>query len=340
MSRAWILAVLLTALPPAAHAQELRVGETIEVARVIIDAHVLYDDGSPVLELEAKDFRVRIDRKLAEIESIEWISALEPSEIQVSPEQIEEPGAVPTPRGRLIVMFFQTDFQRARVIGQVRMIKEAKRFLETLTPDDRVAVVSFDSHLKLRQDFTSDTNKLIDAIESSIKIDDPSPLEVVPEPSLRARLSAGTAKESETSEEALFHLGNALLPVPGPKTLLLFGWGLGRYSGRGIVSMEKYYAVARTALEASRTTVFTLDISDADFHSLEVGLKKVSKDTGGLYQKTHIFTKMAMDKVTRAISGHYVLVVRKPELPRGSHAITVEIPGRRVEILARTSYRD
>lgn len=336
-----IVSSLLLFLAPVLLSQEMRVGETIEVSRVIVDAHILFDDGSPVLGLEPSDFRVRIDGKPATIESLEWVSAETPYGEGVTPQSgaaTEEADA--TPRGRLIVIFFQTDFQRARVRGQVRMIAFAKKFLETLTPDDRVAVVSYDSHLKLRQDFTNDRQKLVEAIERSIRIDEPPPLEIVPQPSLRSRLPADVAKKTYTPDEALFHIGNALLPIPGAKSLILFGWGLGHLTG-GAVQMDRRYAVARVALEASRTAVFALDISDADFHSLEVGLEKVSKDTGGFYAKTHIFPQMAMNKLEKAISGHYVLVLRKPDLPRGRHLIQVELPGRRrLQIMARTSFVD
>ncbi|HXI12806.1 MAG TPA: VWA domain-containing protein [Thermoanaerobaculia bacterium] len=323
-------------------AQEMKIGETIEVSRVIVDAHVVYDDGSPVLGLEASDFRVRIDRRPAEIESLEWVSASTPYGEGVAPSGTGESFDVPTPKGRLLVMFFQTDFQRAdsRLGGQIRMIHYAKEFLETLSEDDRVAVVSFDSHLKLRQDFTSDRNRLIRAIEESVRIDTPAPLEIVAEPSLRARLTALAARNSKSPEEALFHIGNALLPVPGAKSLILFGWGLGRLT-RGGVQMERFYHVARTALEAARTAVFSLDVSTADYHSLEAGLSKVSSDTGGFYVKTNNFPQFAMDKLQRAISGHYVLVVKKPTLPRGRHAIVVQVPGRRkIEVMARSSFQD
>ena len=110
-------------------------------------------------------------------------------------------------------------------------------------------------------------------------------------------------------------VGNALLPIPGPKTMVLFGWGLGVYTPVGVV-MTRDYMPAKRALEASRTSVFSMDISDADYHSLEVGLGKVSADTGGFYAKTHIFPTIGMRKLERAISGHYVLVVKRPE--RGS----------------------
>ena len=31
-----------------------------------------------------------------------------------------------------------------------------------------------------------------------------------------------------SSDEALIHIANALRPIPGPKSMLLLGWGLGQ----------------------------------------------------------------------------------------------------------------
>ena len=192
------------------------------------------------------------------------------------------------------MFFFQTDFGRAtaRVKGQMRMIAHANDFLETLLPTDRVAVVQFDSHLKVRQDFTDDREKLRDAITNSLLVSRVGVPERVPLPSLMSGLRIEDARRAASPEKALFLLGNALLPIPGPKSMVMFGWGLGRF-GSGGVTMTRDYSLARRALEQSRTAVFSMDICDCDYHSLEVGQQKVSADTGGFYAKTHLFPTLA-----------------------------------------------
>src|SRR5437868_12418496 len=73
------------------------------------------------------------------------------------------------PPGRLLIFFFQTDqFVEARLHGLMRMALQARQMLDTLLPTDRVAVLAFDSHLKLRQDFTADHAKLERAIRKAI----------------------------------------------------------------------------------------------------------------------------------------------------------------------------
>ncbi|HEY5609626.1 MAG TPA: hypothetical protein VIL97_00350, partial [Thermoanaerobaculia bacterium] len=163
-------------------AQEIRARGEITVERVIIDAHVTDAAGNPILGLEPKDFRVRVDGKLAEVESVDWIGAGSElgalgSELESNSPEPRAPSSEPAPRGRLLIFFFQNDFARERVIGHMRMIAYATEMLDTLLPGDRVAVMQFDSHLKLRIDFTSDKEKLAEAIRESLLIDIPPPVE-------------------------------------------------------------------------------------------------------------------------------------------------------------------
>lgn len=330
-----ILTLLL--LATSALAQDIRARGEITVERIIIDAHVTDDRGTPIEDLRPSDFRVLIDGKPAEIEAVEWIPANQPlldPDLDVDLEN--------APPGRLLVFFFQTDFNRvsSRVVGQMRMITHAMEFLETLLPSDRVAVVQFDSHLKIRQDFTDDREKLRDAITRSLMIERVDTPERVPLPSLMSRLDLGEARRAASPEKALLLLGNALTPIPGPKSLVMFGWGLGRFGSTG-VRMTPDYTKARRALEQARTAVFSLDICDCDYHSLEVGLQKASEDTGGFYAKTHLFPKFAMSKLQRTLSGRYELVVKKTTETRGVHTIDVSVVGRRrVTVLARSTYAD
>jgi hypothetical protein len=97
-------------------------------------------------------------------------------------------------------------------------------------------------------------------------------------------------------------IGDALEPLPGSKSLVLIGYGFGRFSWSG-VTMENAYGPARHALVASRTSVFSLDVSNADYHSLEAGLQLVSEQTGGFYARTHLFPEAAMRRLSGAQPG-------------------------------------
>ena len=321
--------------------QDPRFKESVDVERVLLDARVLDGNGEPRRGLKPGDFRVRVDGRDVAVESALWVDAATPYAEGLAPGHAALVGAAPAPPGRLIVFFFQKDLDSSRAPGLLRMIHEASRMLDTLYPGDRVAVVSFDSHLKLWTDFTDDRDAARRGIKHSVLFEDRAPeIPEGPFPSLAAAFDPTAARNAGTAEKGLFVLAQALDALPGAKSLVFFGWGLGRMSGSLGVSMEADYAPAAAALLESRTTVFSLDVTDADHHSLEAGLKKVAHDTGGFYARTHDFASSAMSRVRRALLGHYVLVFERPRLPRGAHRVQVDLVGLSGEVLARPQYVD
>jgi len=347
--RAQLLAVgtcLLIATTPPAFAQ---LQESITVERILVDVRVTDGRGDPLMGLKPSDFRVKIDGKLATVESVLWIpetaAAREIAGIdEPVPESPNLSMDIPPPHGRLLVFFFQTDPVRepSRTPGQQRMIHFSDEMLDMFESEDRVAVFSFDSHLKFRLDFSDDKPRIMNAFRDSLLTSEPpGPPPVVPMPSLASHLNADEMKKAATAETGLFIVGNALRNIPGPKSLIMVGYGLGRFGSSG-VQLGKDYILARRSLEGSRTSVFSLDISEADFHSLEVGLDAVSADTGGFYAKTHQFPQLAVDRLVKTLSGHYELEVRKPDTHIvGLHEIEVYVPRfRMAKIMARTTYLD
>ena len=337
------LFVAAACLPGLLPAQEMRTGEEITVERVLVDARVTNYGGEPVLGLTPADFDVKIDGKPAGVESVEWIPETAAARFAAGIDEEEyasqESGA---PKGRLFVYFIQTDFARnkARISGQMKFLSYAGQMIDGLETYDRVAVFSFDSHLKFRLDFSDDKSEIKEAIHSAILIDDPPPPQVVANPSLARRLDRDAMNRATSPDEALILVGNALRHIPGPKSMILFGWGMGILSN-GRVVMHHKYPIARRSLESARVTVFALDMTDADYHDLEIGLGKAAADTGGFYAKTHIFPKIAVDRLERTLAGHYELEVRKPPTEkRGAHTIEVRVRKKGTHVLARTSYVD
>jgi VWFA-related protein len=336
----------LVALIDIAFAASAQVQEKITVERIIVDARVTQANGEAITGLTARDFRVRIDGKEAAVESAEWIPetavSRELAEIDRPPVEVNQTTAIPAPRGRLLVFLFQTDFARnpGRVNGQMK-VSLGDDYFEWLEPEDRVAVFSYDSHLKFRLDFTGDKRHIKDAMQSAILVNEPPWPQMVPMPSLGSRLNREEMKNAKSFEEALVILGNALRPIPGPKSLILFGWGMGHFSPYTGVQMDWKYPMARYSLESARVSVFSIDFTQADAHSLAFGLGKVAGDTGGFYAKTYHFPKQAVERLQRTLVGHYELEVRKPDTKvRGAHSIEVETTKKGAVVLARTSYVD
>ena len=337
-----LLAALPLAIPSRALPQEPRFKETVLVERVLVDARVVDARGQPIRGLAATDFRVEVDGKQVRVESVQWVSADEPYPEGLEPEVAAASGAPRPAPGRLIVFFFQKSLEPSRVVGLMRMQRRAAELLDTLGDEDRVAVVSFDSHLKLWVDFTNERARLRRAIEYSVLQEDrPQPIRSFYFPSLAEHFDAVAAQRAATPEKGLEVVAQALTPLPGAKTLVFLGWGLGEMQGRAGVRMTHDYEPARRALLQSRTSVFALDVTNADWHSLEVGLQQAAEDTGGFYAKTHLFDQPAFDRLQGALAGHYVIAVEKPATQKpGSHRLSVKLAGRQGNVLAQASYED
>jgi VWFA-related protein len=320
------LACLLADEPP-----RVRLREQVEVERVLVEVRVVDDGGQPIRGLGPEHFRVRLGPHDVTVESAYWVTgALPPLS-----EAAEEAGVPPpAPPGRLVVFFFQKDLERSRIGGLMKMTREAAAMLDRLPAEDRVAVASFDSHLKLWVDFTDDREQAKRAVAHSILFESrPTVPRSFRPPALGPSFDRVAARRAATPETALKVLGEALGEVPGAKSLVFFGWGLGRFSSTG-VHVEPDYEPARQALIEARTAVFTLDVTHADYHSLEVGLEQVAEDTGGFYVKTHLFPTQALRRLEGALAGHYVLVLEAPRLVPGSHPLRVRLAGRKGTVLS------
>ncbi|HEV8238806.1 MAG TPA: hypothetical protein VGS57_05525 [Thermoanaerobaculia bacterium] len=337
----------------------------IDVSLFTMVVRVVDSWGNPVLGLQPQDFRVRVGPHEVPVAALDWISADEPvtgegeerrademmtaspsSSDEVAPDTAATAsspslGALPaTPSGRLVVLFVQADLTPVRISGQMRLRPYTRELLATLHPRDRVAVVSFDSHLKLWQDFASDLDATAAAVDEAMLFNPERLIEpaLPPAPSLAARFDRAAARQAASPERALELVARALEPLPGEKTLLFLGWGMGRFD-RGGVSMAPGFAPAVRALRDAHASVFVLDTTSADSHSLAAGLEQVAEDTGGAYFSTFRLPQLATRTLARAISGYYVLTLDDAALGQPERAqeskIKVELRGRAGTVLAR-----
>src|SRR5436853_215696 len=151
---------LRASVPPPANEDEFK--EEIDVRISTIVLRVVDGRGEPVRGLEARDFRVQLGKKEITVVAVDWVSSTEPapaSKETPSPAApaAEAPAPAPVPAGKLVVVFVQADNNApARTRGHLKTLPYVKKLLAGLDSGDRLAVVSFDSHLKLWQDFTLD----------------------------------------------------------------------------------------------------------------------------------------------------------------------------------------
>jgi VWFA-related protein len=337
-----MMALLLGAT--GGRAQQPPFVERVDVARVLIDARVFDDAGRPVAGLGPVDFAVRIGGRRARVESAEWVGTMALD----APDVTDRAAAAAAARtgsagaavdGRLVVFLVQRDLEPRRMSGLMQMGQLVDTLLRPLTGDDRVAVLSFDSRLRVWTDFTGDLERIRRLLAEDVISGRPGAIAEAEDVSLVARLDPARAAKIYRIEHAMRSIAEALEPLPGAKSLILLGHGFGRFDARtgGVILMDGFDE-ASTALQRARVAVFTLNVTQAHFNSLQQGLETVSARTGGTYQSTYEFPIAALERVARALAGHYVLFVETPDLGPGAHRIEVRLTGRRGHVIARSTY--
>ncbi len=343
--RTAVLAALWLLAGGEAAAQPQPLVERVDVARVIIDVRVVDDDGQPIRGLEPDDFEVRIDDEPVRVESAQWFGSdggtADPAGEPIPSTEIA--GFLePENRGQLIVFVVQKSLVHSRALGLLRLLMHSDRLLAQVAPADRVAVLSFEHHLKIWLDFTDDLDRVRTVLADEVMFGRPPVLEPQGELSLLATLSQDTGRRTWEIQEALRQLGDALEPLPGAKSVVLIGYGFGQLTvSLGMVGsmLDDRYDETRAAFEAARASVFTLDVTQADYHTFEHGLQAVAEDTGGFFVRTYLRPpRRAIDRVANAIAGRYVLFTERPDVEPGEYSIEVDVADVDGTVLARSTY--
>ncbi|HWN40951.1 MAG TPA: hypothetical protein VNW71_01955 [Thermoanaerobaculia bacterium] len=326
-----LLAVLL--LPALASAQDPKLadqfGEEITVSLISMTVRAVDGRGRPITGLGPEDFRVRVGRKEIPVVGVDWFSSGEPAPTAEAPGvPVAAPMLEPRPAGKLVVFWVQADFDPTRVRGQLRLYPYIDEFIQTLHPADRMAVISYDSHLHLRQDFTQDLEAVHAAIYRGMLHGDSETGAGSGDVSLIGSFDVQAATEAASPERALEVTADAFGELPGEKVIVYLGWGLGRFGSFGVQMTPAFYPAVR-ALRRANIPVFVLDVTSADYHSLEVGLEAVAHATGGTYQKTHVLTGLATDFLAQALSGYYIVTIDPGIVPSKGGPVTVELRDRK-----------
>jgi len=333
------LAILVAALlfPALVSPQDPKLadqfGEEITVSLISMTVRVVDSRGYPITGLGPEDFRVRVGKQAVPVVGVDWFSSGEPAPAVEAPAAPNAPNAEPQPAGKLVVFWVQADLNPTRISGQLRLRPYTEELLETLHPADRMAVISFDSHLHLRQDFTHDREAVYAAIDRGMLYGESETGAGSGEVSLKGSFDPEAAVAAASPERALEVTAEALADLPGEKIIVFLGWGLGRFSSFGVQMTPAFYPAVR-ALRRANIPVFVLDVTSADYHSLEVGLESVAHATGGTYAKTNVLTGLATDFLARAISGHYVVTIDPESVTKGG-TVTIELRNRKGSVITR-----
>lgn len=341
--------VALWLLAGGGSAAQQPIVERVDVARVIIDVRVVDGDGRPIRGLEPDDFEVRIDDEPVRVESAVWVgeaAGTEAGDGGAAGENLRSSAIAgflePENRGQLIVFVVQKSLVHSRALGLLRLLMHSDRLLARVAPADRVAVVSFEHHLKVWLDFTDDLDRVETVLAEEIMFGRPPVLKPRDGPSLLATISQEEGRRTWEIQEALRRLGDALEPLPGAKSVVLIGYGFGDLRvvlGMVGSTLDDRYDDARSALEAARASVFALDVTQADYHTFEHGLQVVAEHTGGFFARTYQRSpRRVLDRVANAITGRYVLFTERPEVEPGEYRIEVDAGDVDGTVLARSTY--
>jgi VWFA-related protein len=338
-----LAAGVLTLGVAASGAAQEPVHEDVTVSQVEITLHVTDKQGRVVPDLKTQDFQLFVDGQPVPIEAVEWvgsISAAVPSR-SATIERLDKPAETAAvapaetsavPSGRLFVMVFQSHIEGQKDEGLMRMKRQALSFLDTLGPDDQLALLVFGSRLWLSQDFTADRAVLRKAIHAAPRKEEIERVATPAAISIGSHLSHEEERQATSMEKGLTAIGRALRPLPGSKAILFFGYAVGRWNalsetasnaGMGHFVSTRDLEAAQGALAAAQSPVFSLDISSGA-HQLGAGLKQLSFETGGFYMRTETFPDWAMGVVREAVKGHYTLTFNKPKLTPGPHRIRID----------------
>ena len=210
-----MILALLTLL--AAASQDVPV-IPVQVERVEVDVRVVDREGQPLADLTAGDFAVEIDGQPARVESATF--------------QADEATRRPSPNvsagpGRTLVFLVHLDVARANLPGVLTALREATRLVDGLTPADRAAVLVFDSRLRLKQDFSSERDRLRRVLTKDALLGPDLPWQAADRETMAGLLGEARAREAGSPANALQVLADALRQLPGPKSLLFFSAGFG-----------------------------------------------------------------------------------------------------------------
>jgi VWFA-related protein len=138
------------------------------VELISVDITALDNNGRQVTDLTAAEFEVEIDGGKRQVSTVEYVRSADPLRVIGAPHKVVVPdetfstsNAKGAPRGRLIVLLIDQGNIRT---GHARAsMQSAKKFVDTLTPEDRVAVIAVPGPGEL-VDFTTNHDRVREAL--------------------------------------------------------------------------------------------------------------------------------------------------------------------------------
>lgn len=326
--------------------------DLVEVSEVFLDVLALDSKGQTVPGLTADDFQVTEDGQPVTLTSVSYYTTRYGQEAAASADEV--------PSSRYIVLFFH-DQARMGLFGsrlmrqQLRAARDARRWVnEAMTGSDWVAVVSYDTELRLHQDFTQDPDALDAALKrvaGGKKPDGfrPGRREAVDrgrELGILTRLPQNRELRQNTNNvyRAIQRVAEASGFLVGRKVMMLYtvGFGVERSGGRVTLPDPRFYPELEPVLNDNNMAVYPIDMTPAGTSPpQEDFLQRLADDTGGRYDPNFTGFFQPLQRVTEENRGYYLLTYRseRPAGEIGYQNLSVVAPDPNIEVRARTGYR-
>ena len=108
-------------------------------------------------------------------------------------------------------------------------------------------------------------------------------------------------------------IGRTLENLPGPKSILYFGWGLPDPGMALFVDQPPDMAQVIDAMNDSSTAVFAMDINKG-IHNHASAMMQLAAMTGGFYAQPYGLPKRDFAKLARTLNGYYIISFEEPGL--------------------------
>jgi VWFA-related protein len=330
--------------------------DEVEVTEVLLDVVVTDKQDRIIVGLGLDDFVVSEDGERVQVTSATFYSSrrfVGPTEALVS-----RGAAIETvPQDRYFILFVQErslgekTSRRTLVDRHKRAGRHFARWLvEEAQLADRLAVVSFRHRLKVHQDFTTDREVLLEAVDRAVDGRDP---EKIP-PTRRSELagdppafaSLATAKELRRARLDIHHalrlVAAAVKSVPGRKNLIFLGRGFGDFgSYRRYRPAPNKMKHTLNALNDANVAVYTLDVMPPETgYNLQASLRDLAVATGGrFFLNRQSFTE-PLRKISEMTSGYYLLSYesKRPASDSGYQRVEVGVRNPELRVQAREGY--
>lgn len=325
-------------------------GGEINVNEVLLDVLVTDKQGNVIVGLTPQDFVVKEDGKPVDLSGVTFYSNR-----RLVGSAKEGVAVDKVPEDRYFILFFDDQKDAATEAPELlsRQVEAGQRardwVLKERQPADWVAVVSYDTKLKVQQDFTRDGRALAEAVGAAVKGKDsegnwPSRIKEGEGPSLYAALPKGNELRDKTGTiyDAMRVLARAAGNVHARKNLVMFSTGFGRVNSfNQYVPDPRYYPEMADALNDNNVAVYSIDLAPAGaIHPLASSMNQLASDTGGQYYATFNSFSTPLKQIGEENSGYYLLSYRseQPAGKAGFQPVQVTTTNPEFKVRARKGY--